>query len=257
MALAFGGSRSELGSRRSTVTNREQILKTLGVASVPLDDDELSQRAGVAPRQAVNQICNALAAEKLITREPGRYGKLVNSIAPAHRDQTAEEAGLADSAPEVSTTVLSQPEVSEAPGGSSIEQRDAEAVMLLSLGQRLGVKLAPRRFIHPSGARVEVDGADADVTVLVECWAHQGSAKTAQKYKLVNDAVKLNWIARSLDPAPLRLIICVSDVAAISHLKGKSWHAHAIAELGATFEVVELPEDLVAGITAAQIRQFR
>ncbi len=129
--------------------------------------------------------------------------------------------------------------------------------MLLSLGQRLGVKLAPRRFIHPSGARVEVDGADADVTVLVECWAHQGAAKAAQKYKLVNDAVKLHWIAQSLDPAPLRLIICVSDAAAISHLKGKSWHAHAIAELGATFEVVELPADLLAAIAAAQIRQFR
>ncbi len=239
------------------MTNRDRILKTLSVASVPLDDDELSQRAGVTPRQAVNQICNALAAEKLITRAPGLYGKLVNSIALARRDQTAEEAGLVDSAADVSSTILSRPEVSEAPAGSSIEQFNAEAVMLLSLGQRLGVELVPRRFIHPSGARVEVDGSDADVTVLVECWAHQGAAKAAQKYKLVNDAVKLNWIARSLDPAPLRLIICVSDAAAISHLKGKSWHAHAIAELGATFEVVELPVDLLAAIAAAQIRQFR
>ena len=45
--------------------------------------------------------------------------------------------------------------------------------------------------------------------MLVECWAHQGPTKVAQKYKLVNDATKLSWIARSL-PRPPRLVLCVS-----------------------------------------------
>ncbi|GAA3870368.1 hypothetical protein GCM10022275_19710 [Tessaracoccus defluvii] len=44
--------------------------------------------------------------------------------------------------------------------------------------------------------------ADQQLTTLVECWAHQGPAKVAQKSKLVTDAVKLHWVAQSLSPAP-------------------------------------------------------
>ena len=104
--------------------------------------------------------------------------------------------------------------------------------MLVALGARLGVALAPRRLFHPSGARVEIDGADNNLSVLVECWAHQGRARVAQKNKLVVDATKLNWIANALDPKPTRLILCVSDPAAVAHLSGLSWQAQAIRELG-------------------------
>lgn len=141
--------------------------------------------------------------------------------------------------------------------GASHEQRMAETIMLRLLSESLGVQLRPRKLHHPSGARVELDGADEQLTTLVECWAHQGPAKVAQKSKLVTDAVKLHWVAQSLSPAPERLILCVSDPAAIKHLQGSSWHGAAIAYLGVSLEVVQLPQDVVVGIVAAQKRQYR
>lgn len=75
------------------------------------------------------------------------------------------------------------------PPGSSTEQREAERVMLDVLGQQLGRALGPATITVPSGARVEVDGADVGRTVLVECWAHQGKAKPAQKNKVLADAL--------------------------------------------------------------------
>lgn len=129
--------------------------------------------------------------------------------------------------------------------------------MVRALSEALGVPLAPRSVRHPSGPRVELDGAAPDLSILVECWAHQGGAKVAQKYKLVNDAVKLHWIAASLDPAPKRLIICVSDAAAIRHLSGVSWQAAAIRDLGVELVTVDLAPDVLAEIRSAQARQFR
>ena len=152
---------------------------------------------------------------------------------------------------------IEDPSTSTTLPGSSLEQRDAERVMLDHLGLRLGVSLHPRRVTHQSGAYVEVDGASEDLRFLVECWAHQGTAKVAQKYKLVNDAVKLAWIAKTLDRRPERLILCVSDERAVAHLRGRSWQGAAIRDLGVGIEVVDLPASVVETIRAAQKRQFR
>ncbi len=82
-------------------------------------------------------------------------------------------------------------------------------------------------------------------------------AKVAQKYKLMNDAMKLHWIAKDLAPTPEQLILCVSDEAAIHHLRGKSWQGQAIADLGVNLHVVAIPADVVASVSAAQKRQYR
>ncbi len=224
------------------MTNREQVLATLAMATLPLDDDEVSRRTGIRPRQTINQICNRLSTEGMVLRVAGPDGKIVNSL--------AARPGGAD----LVSTELSGTELT---AGSSHEQQAAESLMLVVLSDALGVSLAPRRIRHSGGARVEVDGADTNLTVLVECWAHQGPAKVAQKYKLVNDATKLHWIAGTIAPAPERLILCVSDEAAVRHLRGKSWQGQAIASLGIEIHVVELPPEIVASISEAQKRQFR
>lgn len=87
--------------------------------------------------------------------------------------------------------------------------------------------------------------------------AYQGPAKVAQKYKLVNDATKRGWVAGTLQPRPDRLILCVSDEAAVKHLRGKSWQGQAIASLGVELAVVTLPSHVIEGIERAQKRQFR
>lgn len=130
--------------------------------------------------------------------------------------------------------------------------------MLDLLGDRLGLRLDPARITVPSGARVEIDGADGIRTVLVECWAHQGAAKPAQRHKVLSDAFKLTWIASTIYPRP-RLILCLSDPLAAAPFQpsAKSWSAQALADLGITIELVELPPAVRAGIVAAQVRQYR
>jgi len=233
------------------MTNRDRVLSTLRHATSPLDDDELAQRAEVSPRQQVNQICRALVRDGLIARVSGPDGKIVNLFLDVDDPQTTGLEAIGGAA---------APEPTSAPPlppGDSAEQRRAERAMLDALGERLGLVLNPRRLERPGGIRVEIDGADDDLTVLVECWAHQGPAKVAQKYKLVNDAVKLHWIGSSASSTPPRRIICVTDAAAVQHLQGRSWQAQAIRDLGVEIEVVELPEPMRAAVAAAQARQFR
>lgn len=233
------------------MTHREDIVSALRHATRPLDDDELARRAGITPRQTVNQICRRLEAEGVLSRVSGPDGKIVNVVrgtgdrqAPDRRSAVFDES------------TPNTPPQGELPAGDSSEQRRAERAMLDALGERLGVTLKPRRLERHGGVRVEIDGADEGLTVLVECWAHQGPAKVAQKYKLVNDAVKLHWIASTMQPSPRR-ILCVSDEAAVQHLRGRSWQGQAIRDLGVEIAVIELPDDVREAVAAAQVRQFR
>jgi hypothetical protein len=146
----------------------------------------------------------------------------------------------------------------EPPPGSSHEQRAAERVMLDLLGRRLGVDLEPGVLTVPSGARVELDGTDPARSLLVECWAHIGPPKSAQKHKVHSDALKLTWISQTLYPRP-RLVLCFADREAAAHFlpSSRSWAARALQDLGIAVEIVELPHDLREQLKAAQRRQYR
>jgi len=231
------------------MTHREQILDVIGLAGRPLDDDEIARRTGISPRQAVNQMCRRLEAEGVFKRSSGPDGKIANLPQRTEAMRVTEAAVVSDVPATMDDAV-------PIPPGSSSEQRLAERQMLDALGDRLGVRLDPRTVRRDDGVRVEIDGADADLTVLVECWAHQGPAKVAQKYKLANDALKLHWIGMTMAPVP-RKILCVSDTAAVQHLRGRSWQGQALRDLGIEIEVVMLPDDVRASVISAQARQFR
>ena len=218
-------------------------------------------RPGHDARHAGN-VGRALAVDANDPAATGAFAALSTALqAKANGIRANHEAALARKAA-VDENAASLPaggtedESSLEPGDSSA-QRLAEPAMLAVLGAELGVELKPRRLHHRDGARVELDGADDDLTVLVECWAHQGMAKVAQRNKLVNDAMKLQWVASWLHPRPERLIICVSDELAVKHLRGTSWQGQAIAHAGVELHVVSLDEAVVESIIAAQKRQFR
>lgn len=198
-----------------------------------------------------------MASAGVVRRYVGVGGKVVNELVRAgvdHRSvRSPASSALAPTPPAVTPAM-----VPSLAAGSSVEQRDAERVMLDLLGARYGWILEPARLTIPSGARVEVDGTTADRAVLVECWAHQGPPKAAQKHKVLADAFKLNWIAVTQDPRP-RLILCMSDpqAAAPFVVPARSWAAQALADCGIKVEVVDLPEELRERIRAAQSRQYR
>ncbi|MEV4638093.1 hypothetical protein AB0J80_12150 [Actinoplanes sp. NPDC049548] len=246
----------------SAASNRHRILEALRRSGQPLDDDRLSTAADVHPRQQVNQICRALEKDGIVRRYRLAGEKLVNeligadiALVPGEGDQAAGSRGISDASEPID---MAREPMLDSPPGHSREQRDAERVMLDLLGLQLGVVLEPARIVVADGTRVEVDGADAERSVLVECWAHQGPPKVAQKHKVLADTLKLTWIATKIEPRP-RLFLCLGDpLAARPFLPtSKSWAAHALQDLGVTIAVVDLPLEVKDSVRAAQQRQYR
>ncbi|MFD4635964.1 hypothetical protein ACFWN2_01545 [Lentzea sp. NPDC058436] len=230
-----------------------RVLDELRRSGVALDDDELARRLGVSPRQTINQVCRRLERAGRLRRYIGPDGKIVNDLRRAD-GQPSEATANPDRPPDVVEPVLE----GDAPAASdSREQRLAERVMLDLLGKRLGVVLKPRRIPLDQGVRVEIDGADDELSILVEVWAHQGPPKVAQKHKVLADALKLLHVAASLPVAP-RLVLCLCDPEAARHFTAaRSWAAHALRAFAIDVVVVELPAELAAAVRAAQLRQFR
>lgn len=242
-------------------SHRDRIIEAIRIGSRPLDDDQLADQTGISPRQSVNQICRELARAGLVRRRPGPDRKIINEWLEDRGRQpdsgpAASDAGVSRTAVFMDAGAIQAGR--ELPPGSSREQRDAERVMLDLLSQQLGCVLNPARLAVPSGERVEVDGADADLSVLVECWAHQGPPKSAQRHKVLADAFKLTWISTTMYPRP-RLILCLSDpLAAAPFLPGaRSWAARAFQDLGVSVSVVDLPVELRQDLLQAQRRQYR
>jgi hypothetical protein len=144
--------------------------------------------------------------------------------------------------------------------GDSLAQRNAEEVTLALLSDRLGVPLAKRRFALPNGGWLEVDAASESPPLLCEIWAHQGPPKSAQKAKVMTDAMKLVY-ARSLLPAEadrrIRLLLVFADDRAAAHFRGTSWMAEALKAEDIEITVVELPELVRLEVERAQEVQYR
>jgi hypothetical protein len=141
------------------------------------------------------------------------------------------------------------------PPGDSREQRAAEVLMIAALAAELGLELTPRRLELSDGVRVELDGATEDLSVLVEAWAHQGIVKSAQRNKILTDAFKLAFVARTLDH-PTRLILLLSDDEAARRFRS-GWGAAALAEFEVEIIVVELGPEVRQRIRDAQAKQYR
>jgi hypothetical protein len=161
-------------------SHRERVVAAIRISSRPLDDDQIAARTGISPRQTVNQICRALERAGMVVRRPGPDNKIVNEWLGDQDSGPRSNPGPASGAVS-GTGALAGVDVTlnagVVPAGNSVEQRSAERAMLNLLGVQLGCELNPATITVPSGERVEVDGTDANRTVLVECWAHQGTAQ--------------------------------------------------------------------------------
>ena len=235
----------------STVAVR--VLEELRRSSVPLDDDELARRLGVSHRQAINQLCHRLARAGRLRRYVGSSGKIVNDV----RQGDDHLLPLAKEVIRVREVDVLPAVDAEPAAGDSREQRHAEQVMLELLGERYGVRLKPCRISLDDGVRVEVDGADDELSILVEAWAHQGPPKSAQKHKVLADVLKLLHVAASVSGSP-RLVLCLCDPQAARHFtSARSWAANALRHFAIEVAVIELPPAVKAAVLSAQKRQYR
>jgi hypothetical protein len=141
------------------------------------------------------------------------------------------------------------------PAGDSSEQREAEAVMLGLLGNRLGVHFEPRAIRSPDGRAMAIDGVDSDETVYVEAFAHLGKPKGGQISKVIRDAFELSFLGQ-LRPGT-RLIVLLADEVAAAPFRVTTWCAEAMRSHRIEVEVVDLPADVRNRLAEAQRRQYR
>jgi len=148
--------------------------------------------------------------------------------------------------------------VSSAPGDSS-EQRSAEQVILDLVGDVEGVTLERYPLLLEDGSRMELDGFSSDPLVLCEAWAHIGAPMSAQKHKVMTDALKLVVARSSLGPSTrCKAILAFCDEDAAGHFNGSTtWMAQALRQLDIDVSVVEVPPEVRESIIAAQKRQYR
>lgn len=179
----------------------------------------------------------------------GRYAPVVE--AP---DETSDLSPLGA---ELELAEVSDALTEDALAGDSAEQREAEVALLAQLSSRLGADLRKKQFRAAIGTRVEVDGYSELPLILVEVWAHQGIAKSAQKAKVLTDALKLLWIEEAFLTGSARKILLLSDDAAAAHFQGRSWMAEVLRHFSIEIVVEDLPADLRLAVASAQVRQFR
>lgn len=146
--------------------------------------------------------------------------------------------------------------IDEAHPSDSLAQRDAEVDIVAALSANLGVPLAKTSIPTGNGGRVELDGAAADNSILVEAYAHQGGLRGGQPKKLATDALKLMWIGRQIGAT--RLILAVADEKVEAYLRRpKAWLTQALIDLKVEVVRVDLDDATASAIRTAQTVQYR
>lgn len=186
-------------------------------------------------------------AEAMLTRR--------RTSAPQEAEVRAPEP--ADGAPTRSFSGVRRTSTAEVPAGDSQVQREAESVLLSALSASISVPLAPARLHLPDGTYVDCDGVSKDPSVLAEVWAHIGPPKSAQRNKVLADALKLAHVSSVLG-GQHRKILCFSDDEAAKPFQSRrSWYAGALRTLDIQVHVVDLPNEWRQRVVAAQARQYR
>lgn len=136
----------------------------------------------------------------------------------------------------------------------SLEQREAEVVVLKLVQHELGCDLASESLAIGDGVSVRLDGINRDRHVLCEIYCRIGRLKGSQPDKVAADMLKLVLVERALG-GQWRKLICFADHDAAKSFRGKSWLAAAVTRMGFEILVVELPAEVKTQLIAAQRRQ--
>ncbi len=137
----------------------------------------------------------------------------------------------------------------------SLEQREAEMVVLKLVQDKLSCVLSPELFSIGDGVAVQLDGLNCDQRVLCEIYCRIGKLKGSQPDKVASDMLKLVMVERALG-GQWRKLICFADPEAAKYFTGKSWLAAAVTRMGFEILVVELPSEVKERLIAAQRRQI-
>lgn len=124
-------------------------------------------------------------------------------------------------------------------------------MILSAVAKQLGVVLQQKVKLGFEEAWMEVDGATADESVLVEVFAHVGKLRGSQKHKVSTDALKLIALKEARPEA--RLILALGDQAAVDSVTG--WKAAVLKRHGIELLAPQLSDVDLAELLAAQGKQ--
>jgi hypothetical protein len=139
-------------------------------------------------------------------------------------------------------------------------QQQAEHIALQKFGEELGIALTAKRYTI-DGCRFDIDGyAETETTItLVECSSHIGTAKPAQRNKVLADVLKLALLQRLLKrenpDCTVRSVLLFIDDEAARTLRNASWGARAAQEFDVSVNVVTLDQTTLDTVRAAQGQQ--
>ena len=128
--------------------------------------------------------------------------------------------------------------------------------MMAWLSDELDQKFESKRYHFADGSRAEVDGVSSDGKILCEAWAHQGEPKSAQKFKVMNDAMKMVAI-QNIHSGVERKVLLFADENAARVFRSGSWRAVALAAAGVEVMVCKIDDAQRQLIVEAQGRQYR
>jgi hypothetical protein len=91
---------------------------------------------------------------------------------------------------------------------------------------------------------------------MCEAWAHIGLPKSAQRNKVMTDALKMVFIEKSLG-MEFQKILIFADEEASKPFCGNTWQAKCLKAFNIETRIIELPPDIRERIVKAQKRQYR
>jgi hypothetical protein len=139
------------------------------------------------------------------------------------------------------------------PSDSAVQVK-VESVVLANLEEQIGVKLEQGREVPFGAAKIKPDGISAggaDVTVIVEVFAHVGKLKGGQFHKVSTDALKL--IAMRERHPDARLILAFVDHEAAASVVG--WRAAVLEHYGIEKLVIDISAGERTLVQQSQTRQ--
>lgn len=139
-------------------------------------------------------------------------------------------------------------------------QQAAEAAAIQGLSSRLGLPLASAP-LNIGGQQFNVDGyySSDELIILAEVWAHIGRAKSAHRHKVMSDILKLALLNKLLieecPGANVKSYIVFIDAEAANVLLNASWGALAATKFGIKPIIVDIAQEHLAAVAAAQCKQ--
>ena len=124
-------------------------------------------------------------------------------------------------------------------------QMKSEKVNLRILEKELNLpaeSLVTREIQINDRSKVEIDGLNEDLSIMVEVFSRVGNLKPAHYEKIANDIMKLVMVEK-IQGKTYRKILAVCDEAVEKYMLGTSWKAHAIKVFD--FEVMNIDVGMV------------